>query len=131
MFKQDHVVDTDQSCKAISNHCQAGTNGDTFSIKSPKGCPKKFVATLVSKFLTEGNVLRIFFGCGFFAYSWKLPAYNGAFLLTVDNFSFFTYNLSFFAYGFSFFTCSWSFLAYSGKASKKASPIFFVLRRFL
>ena len=40
-------------------------------------------------------------GCGFFAYSWKLPAYNGVFLLTVDN--------------LSFFTCSWSFLAYSGK----------------
>ena len=27
-------------------------------------------------------------GCSFFAYSWKLPAYSGAFLLTVDNFSF-------------------------------------------
>ena len=73
-------------------------------------------------------------GCGFFAYSWKLPAYSGAFLLTVDNFSFFTY--------------SWNFLAYSGKVrlikalrdckqrsltvskkaptvSKKASPEFF------
>ena len=37
-------------------------------------------------------------GCGFFAYSWKLPAYSGAFLLTVDNSSFFTYNWSFFAY---------------------------------
>ena len=24
-----------------------------------------------------------------FAYSWKLPAHSGAFLLTVDNFSFF------------------------------------------
>ena len=23
-------------------------------------------------------------GCGFFAYSWKLPAYNGAFLLTIE-----------------------------------------------
>ena len=31
----------------------------------------------------------------FFAYSWKLPAYSGAFLLTVDNFSFFTYNWRF------------------------------------
>ena len=74
-----------------------------------------------------------FFGCGFFAYSWKLPAYSGAVLLTVDNFSFFAY--------------SWSFLAYSGKVrliralrdckqrsstaskkaptvSKKASPFF-------
>ena len=27
-------------------------------------------------------------GCSFFAYSWKLPAYSGAFLLTVANFSF-------------------------------------------
>ena len=27
-------------------------------------------------------------GCGFVAYSWKLPAYSGAFLLTVDKFSF-------------------------------------------
>ena len=39
-------------------------------------------------------------GCGFFAYSWKLPAYSGAFLLTVDNFSFFTYNWSFFCLQF-------------------------------
>ena len=27
---------------------------------------------------------------------WKLPAYSGAFVLTIDNFSFFTYNWSFF-----------------------------------
>ena len=31
-----------------------------------------------------------------FAYSWKLPAYSGAFLLTVDNFSFSAYSWSFF-----------------------------------
>ena len=55
------------------------------------------------------------FGCGFFAYSWKLPAYSGAFLLTVDNFSFSAHSFSFFAYSFSFFTYSWSFFAYSGK----------------
>ena len=30
-----------------------------------------------------------------FAYNWKLPAYNGAFLLTVVFGSFFAYNLSF------------------------------------
>ena len=54
-------------------------------------------------------------GCGFFAYSSKLPAYSGAFLLTIDNFSFFAYSWSFFAYNFSFFTYSWSFFAYSGK----------------
>ena len=45
-------------------------------------------------------------GCSFFAYSWKLPTYNGAFLLTIDNFSFFTYNWSCFAYAFSFFVYS-------------------------
>ena len=27
-------------------------------------------------------------GCNFFAYSWKLPAYSGAFLLTIDSFIF-------------------------------------------
>ena len=44
------------------------------------------------------NLLEIHtfpFGCGFFAYNWKLPAYSGAFLLTVDNFSFFTYSWAF------------------------------------
>ena len=50
-----------------------------------------------------------------FAYGWKLPAYSGAFLLTVDKFSFFTDNSSFFAYNFSFFTYNWSFFANSGK----------------
>ena len=55
------------------------------------------------------------FGCGFFAYSWKLPAYSGAFLLTVDSLSFSAYNWSFFTYNFSFFTYSWSFFAYNGK----------------
>ena len=55
------------------------------------------------------------FGCGFFAYSWKLPAYSGASLLTVDNFSFFAYSFSFFAYNFSFLTYRWSFFAYGGK----------------
>ena len=29
-----------------------------------------------------------FLDAAFFTYSWKLPAYSGAFLLTVDNFSF-------------------------------------------
>ena len=47
------------------------------------------------------------------AYSWKLPAYSGALVLTVDNFSFFAYSWSFFAYSFSFFTYNWSFFAYS------------------
>ena len=55
------------------------------------------------------------FGCGFCAFSWKLPAYSGAFLLTVDNFSFFTCSWSFFAYSFSFSAYNWSFFAFSGK----------------
>ena len=38
----------------------------------------------------------------FFAYNWKLPAHSGAFLLTVDNFSFFACSWSFFAYNLSF-----------------------------
>ena len=54
-------------------------------------------------------------GCGFFAYSWKLPTYSWAFLLTVDNSSFSTYSWSFFTYNFSFFAHSWSFFAYNGK----------------
>ena len=90
--------------------------------------------------------VRLEIGCSFFAYNWKLPAYSGAFLLTVGNFSFFTYNCSFFAYIFSFLSYSWGFFAYSGEvrllgasrdckqrsltvskkaptASKKASPL--------
>ena len=93
----------------------------------------------------------LFEGCSFFAYSWKLPAYSGALLLTVDNFSFFAYKFGFFAYSFSFLTYSWSFFAYSGKVrlvralrdckqrsltvskkaptvSKKASPLVEALR---
>ena len=52
----------------------------------------------------KGGPKPLFGACNFFAYSWKLPAYSGAFLLTIDNFSFFTYNWSFFAYSFIFFT---------------------------
>ena len=36
-------------------------NDDTFSIEAPKECSKKFAATFKGKFLTRGNVLRIFF----------------------------------------------------------------------
>ena len=36
-------------------------------------------------------------------------------MLTVGNFSFFTYSWSFFAYSSSFLTYNWSFFAYSGK----------------
>ena len=39
-------------------------NGDTVSIKSPRECSKKFAATFKGKFLTRGNVLRIFYRKG-------------------------------------------------------------------
>ena len=59
---------------------------------------------------------RDIFGCSFLAYSWKLPTYSGAFLLAIDNFSFFAYNWSFFAYNnISFFLTVPSFFTYSGK----------------
>ena len=35
-------------------------NGDTFTIKAPQECSKKFGATFKGKFFTRGNVLRIF-----------------------------------------------------------------------
>ena len=54
-------------------------------------------------------------GCGFFAYSWKLPSYSGAFYLQLTILASLTYSWSFFAYSFSFFAYSWSFFAYSGK----------------
>ena len=55
-----------------------GTSGQPeshFTRSSPRCTPRVVPSTFL-------------FGCGFFAYSWKLPAYNGAFLLTIDNFSF-------------------------------------------
>ena len=61
------------------------------------------------------NSKQIFLGCSFLAYSWKLPAYSGAVLVAVDDFSIFTCSWSFFAYNFNFFAYSWSFFAYSGK----------------
>ena len=67
---------------------------------------KEFLTKEKGKENQKGKERKI---CGFSAYSWKLPAYSGAFLLTVDKFSFFTDNWSFFAYSFSFLTNSWSF----------------------
>ena len=84
-----------------------------------KVSPSPLFHTVALLSLGSENLARNFsnrsFGCGFFAYSWRLPAYSGASLLTIDKFSFFTYNWSFFAYSFSFLTYNWSFFAYSGK----------------
>ena len=54
-------------------------------------------------------------GCGFFAYSCKLPAYSGAFLLTVDKFSFLLTVGAFLLTVLAFLLTVWSFFAYSGK----------------
>ena len=53
--------------------------------------------------------------CNFFTYNWKLPAYSGPFLLTVDNFSFFYYSWSFFDYNISFLLTVGAFLLTVGK----------------
>ena len=37
-----------------------GMSGDTFSIKAPRECSKKFAATFQGRFLTRLNVLRFF-----------------------------------------------------------------------
>ena len=42
----------------------------------------------VAQVVGVNGVGGFLFGGSFFAYSWKLPACNGAFLLTTDNFSF-------------------------------------------
>ena len=44
-----------------NDFCQVGMNGNTFSIKAPKECPKKFAASFKGEFLTREHVLRIFF----------------------------------------------------------------------
>ena len=96
--------------------------------------------------IIEKRGVYILHGCGIFAYNWKLPAYSGAFLLTIDKFSYFAYSWSFFAYNFTFLAIR--AFAYNGKmrlmralrdwkqrsitvskktptVSKKASPILY------
>ena len=58
---------------------------------------------------------RFFFGCGFFAYNWKLPAYSGAFLLTIDNFSFLLTVGALLLTVLASLQYNWSFFACSGK----------------
>ena len=41
-------------------------------------------ASIIEKSRIQGEIV----GCGFFAYSWKLPAHSGAFLLKVDDLAF-------------------------------------------
>ena len=54
-------------------------------------------------------------GCSFFAHSWKLPAYNGAFLLTVANFSFLLTVEAFLLTILASLLTIGAFFAYSGK----------------
>ena len=100
-------------------HSRGHSLGDPCSWSAGWQLSGPFPPTLFPSFSPVFPLLALFtlpplLGCGFLAYSWKLPAYSGAFLLTIDNFSFFTYTWSFFAYNFSFFTYNWSFFAYSG-----------------
>ena len=61
-------------------------------------------------------------GCGFFAYSWKLPAYNGAYLLTIDKLAFYL-QLELFHLHFSGIKMT--------RVSKMSLLIFVVFARFL
>ena len=70
------------------------------------------------KRLSLREFAHIEIGCNFFAYSWKLPAYSGAFYLQLTILALWLTIWSFFAYSFSFFTYNWSFLAYSGKVRR-------------
>ena len=55
--------------------------------------------------------MALFGGCNLFAFNWKLPAYSGAFLLTIVFGSFFIYRGSFPAYNFlAFFLMIEAFL---------------------
>ena len=67
----------------------------------------------------------------FFAYSWKLPAYNGAFLLTDNNFSKFAYNWSFFVYNFGLFVYNWSLFAYNFSVLLTIGAFLFTVSAFL
>ena len=58
-------------------------------------------------------------GCSFLAYNWKLPAYSGAFLLTIDNFSFLLTVGAFFTYNFSFLLTIGAFCLQWESASDK------------
>ena len=58
-------------------------------------------------------------GNGFFAHNWKLPAYSGAILLTIDKSSFFTYNWSSFTYTFSFLQLELFCLQWESASNKR------------
>ena len=76
---------------------------------------------------TAGDVLS---WCSFFAYSWMLPAYSWAFLLTVVFWSFFAYScvwelfclqFELFNLRFELFCLQLSFFAYSGKVCLRST----------
>ena len=82
------------------------------SSKTPESCNCNPPNTLKT---TMSCVHLLQKGCSFFAYSWKLLAYSGAFLLSVDNFSFLLRVGAFLLPISAFFAYSWSFFAHSGK----------------
>ena len=77
---------------------------------------EKEIQTCTGKKIREGDRRPPTVGCSFSAYSWKLPACSGAFLLTVASgscfacsFSFFTCSFRFWAYNFSLFACFFTY----------------------
>ena len=61
------------------NHSEQHSDKET-----PLGTAKRPLPSQLSSVVGT----HLIYGCSFFAYSWKLPAYNGAFLLTIDNLAF-------------------------------------------
>ena len=64
-----------------------GYPGITANIPQPTQS-RKVITVNISQ-TRKPNTEALLNGCSFFAYSLKLSAYSGAFLLTVDNFSFY------------------------------------------
>ena len=89
-----------------NNSTVCANNFGTVCTNCPPNRRKEFAQTVCA---------NCFLGCGFFAYSWKLPAYSRAFLLTVDNFSFFLTVGAFLLTVLAFLRTVGAFFAYSGK----------------
>ena len=85
-----HLVLQSYGVKCVLQFGSSAAQGRLFS----KGATARTTTPRTTHPLTHSPTC----GCGFLAYSWKLPAYNRAFSLTVDNFSFFCLQLELFPY---------------------------------
>ena len=66
----------------ISRYMVIMWGGEQLGLKAPLKHPE--VVSGVLSFFHEPKSSNTQTQCSFFAYSWKLPAYSGALLLTVD-----------------------------------------------